>query len=233
MVKKLLIIFFVLFIFDLLFTCLRKPPRSGSVRILFGLPGSGKTTFCAYLVKRDLKKGIPVWSNVPILGANKLSVRDDISKFDISSGHLIIDEAGIDYNNRQFSGKNGMSQSQIEWWKLIRHYKVSAEIVSQSYQDMDVTLRRLASDLYIVKKSLIPYFVTVRKIKRTIGIDELQHIPVDMFKMGFPVLDTYRCFMPSVWKLFDSYDAPALPPKNWSKYEKLDSRFSDSEVDSL
>lgn len=227
MLKKLLIIFFVLFIFDILFTTLRSPPRSGSVRIWFGLPGSGKTTFCAWLVRKDLKKKKRVYSNVPILGAYQVSVKNDISFYDISNAHLIIDEAGIDYNNRQFSGKNGMSQGQIEWWKLIRHYKVSAEIVSQSYQDMDVTLRRLSSDLYIVKKSLIPYFVTCRKIKRTIGIDEIQHIPVDMFKLGLPIIDTYRCFAPIVWKMFDSYDAPSLPPKNWTRYEKEQSKYDE------
>ena len=43
MLKKIIIIFIVLFVFDILFTTLRKPPRSGSVRIWFGLPGSGKT----------------------------------------------------------------------------------------------------------------------------------------------------------------------------------------------
>lgn len=223
---KIIIIFVILSIFDLLFTLVRKPPQSGSVRIFFGLPGSGKTTFASWVCRKDIKKGKNVWSNVPIIGSYQLSVKDDLSKFDVSSGRLIIDEAGIDYNNRQFSNKKGMTQEQIQWWKLIRHYHVVADIYSQSYNDMDVTLRRLASDLYIVKKSAFPFCITVRKIKRKIGIDELQHIPIDMYYMGFPLVDTYRCFAPAVWKMFDSYDAPALPPKEWTKYERLETRFN-------
>lgn len=217
--KIFFLILFVLFVIDLLFTTLRRPPQSGSVRIFFGLPGSGKTTFASWIVRKDLKKGKSVWSNVPILGSYQISVKDDLGSFNIEDGRLVVDEAGIDYNNRQFSQKKGMTQQQIEWWKLIRHYGIVADIYSQSYNDMDVTLRRLASDLYIVQKSFIPYFVTVRKIRRKIGIDELQHIPVDMYYMGFPVLDTYRCFMPVTWKMFDSYDKPSLPPKDWLKYE--------------
>lgn len=208
----------IFFIFDLLFTTLRRPPDSGSVRIFFGLPGSGKTTFAAHIAKRDLKNKKPVWSNVPILGTYKFNVKSDLGYYNISGGRLIVDEAGIDYNNRQFSNKHGMKQEQIEWWKLIRHYKMTADIYSQSYNDMDVTLRRLAEGLYIVKRSVIPYFIVIRRISRKIDIDELQHVPVDMYYFDFPVIGTWRCFMPTVWNLFDSFDTPKLPDKNWAMY---------------
>lgn len=210
----------IFFIFDVLFTTLRKPPSSGSVRVFFGLPGSGKTTFAAHIAKRDLKRGKNVWSNVPIIGTYKFDVMEDLGKYNIEHGRLIVDEAGIDYNNRQSLGKQGMTKKQIEWWKLIRHYHMTADIYSQAYNDFDVTLRRLAEGIYIVHRSMIPYFVTIRRVARKIDIDELQHIPVDMYYFDWPIIGTWRCFMPSVWKMFDSFDAPELDPKEWVKYTR-------------
>ena len=70
--------------------------------VYFGVPGSGKTTFAAWVAKRVLKKGGRVWSNVPIKGTIKLNPADDIGKYLIQDGHVLIDEAGVEYNNRDF-----------------------------------------------------------------------------------------------------------------------------------
>lgn len=223
---KLFIIFIVLYIFGFSFICFfemfRKPPRNGSVRIFFGKPGSGKTSFAASFVYKRLKKGLPVWSNVPIKGAYKVSVKDDIGLYQISNGYLIIDEAGIDYNNRQFGKGKGMTQQQIEWWKLIRHYSVIADVFSQSYDDMDITLRRLASDLFIIKRSIIPGQFLCKRIRRKTAVDEITHQIIDEYRMGIPVLDTYRIRGRKYWKFFDSYDAPSLDDKVWDSYNILD-----------
>lgn len=210
---------FIFFVVDMLFTTLRKPPSAGSVRVFFGLPGSGKTTFAAHIAKKDLKKGQKVYSNVPIIGTYKVDVLKDLGNYNMEYGRLIVDEAGIDYNNRKSTQKGmGLTQQQIEWWKLIRHYHMTADVYSQAYNDFDVTLRRLAEGIYIVHRSIVPYFVTIRRVSRKIDIDELQHIPVDMYYFDYPILGTWRCFMPSVWKMFNSFDAPKLPEKDWCKY---------------
>lgn len=226
MILKFLLSVLSCFLMLFLFTVLRKPYAQSSVNIYFGLPGAGKTTFCAYLSKKYLNHGVPVWSNVPILGTYVFDVREDLARYEIENGILIVDEAGIDYNNRQYSQKNGMTAAQIKWWKKIRHKHMKAYIFSQSYNDMDVTLRRLCGELFIIKKSKIKYFVTVRRIRRKVDIDDIQHIPVDMYYKGLPVIDTYRCFMPTVWKMFDSYESEPLPPKNWVLYDNV-SRFSE------
>lgn len=219
-------IIFKLLIFGFFVECIifivelvRNPPRSGSVRIFFGLPGSGKTTFAASFVYKRIKRGENVWSNVPIKGAKVLDVKDDLGVYQLENGYLIVDEAGIDYNNRQFSKGKGMSDEAIKWWKLIRHYHMSADIFSQSFEDMDITLRRLAHDLYIIRRSAVPGFFICKKIRRKDGIDEISKKPVDEYSWGMPVLDTYRIFGPKYRKLFDSYDAPRLEEKEWSLYQ--------------
>ncbi|MDO4957601.1 MAG: hypothetical protein Q4E60_11370, partial [Bacteroidales bacterium] len=72
------------------------------LNVWFGVPGSGKTTFAAWLAKKDLKYGIDVWSNTPITGCIEFNPQEDIGKYMISNGHVIIDEAGIEYDSRNF-----------------------------------------------------------------------------------------------------------------------------------
>ena len=62
-----------------------------SLSLYFGIPGAGKSTYAAYLAKKDMKKGRKVWSNFGITGAMKCE-KADFGKFMMSDGRLIIDE---------------------------------------------------------------------------------------------------------------------------------------------
>ena len=100
------------------------------LEVYFGVPGSGKTTLAAWFTKQANKQAWPikwafkhpqyklsrwilssrfwkrsrgVYSNVPITGAFKLDPQQDIGKVMICEGEVIIDEAGIEYNNRNFT----------------------------------------------------------------------------------------------------------------------------------
>ena len=113
------------------------------IKIFFGVPGSGKTTLAAKFVHDNLKHGIKTFSNVPIKGA-LLFETSDLGVYDISDGCMVLDEAGIAFNNRKFKT---LSQSTIEWLKLHRHYGIrDIYVFSQSYDDMDITLRRSGAD---------------------------------------------------------------------------------------
>ena len=224
-----------LLIFTRSFLC---PSHPHVLNVYFGVPGSGKTTFAAHLTKwalhengiirfcrrhensvtkailksKYLKRRIDVYSNVPITGAYQLDAKADIGHYMIEDAKIIIDEAGIEYNNRNFKS---FPQEAIYFYKYHRHYKVSVDVFSQSYEDMDVTLRRLAQNFYVVRKSLVPFCVVARRIrpagrgggptKQIKGLDS----------MGFPVLDTKRIFSPPLWKLFNSYSRKELPEKEW------------------
>ena len=234
-----MIVYIILGIYALFFIRSFLCPKHPHVlNVYFGVPGSGKTTFAAHLVKwaisenpiirwcrkHDnpvsrlilkspyLKRRIDVYSNVPITGAYQLNAKKDIGNFMIEDAKIIIDEAGIEYNNRNFKT---FPQEAIYFYKYHRHYRTSVDVFSQSFEDMDVTLRRLAQNFYVVRKSLVPFCVVVRRIRRKIGVDEQTKQIADLYSMGLPVLDTRRIFSPPLWRMFNSYSRKELPQKDW------------------
>lgn len=214
------------------------PKHPHVLNVYFGVPGSGKTTFAAYLTKwalheniiirlcrrfdnpvsrlilksKYLKRRIDVYSNVPITGAYQLDAKKDIGFYHIENAKIIIDEAGIEYNNRNFKT---FPPESIYFYKYHRHYQTSVDVFSQSYEDMDITLRRLAQNFYVVRKSLVPFCVVARRIRRKVGVDENTKQIADLYAMGLPILDTKRIFSPPLWKLFNSYSRKELEHKEW------------------
>lgn len=215
------------------------PPAPKQVlNVYFGVPGSGKTTFAAYLARQSmkqsriitwaqrhpckfsawllssglLKRAVPVYCNVPITGAYALDPQHDIGKAMIVDAKVIIDEAGIEYNNRNF---RSFSPDAVYWYKYHRHYQCSVDVFSQSYEDMDITLRRLAQNYYVVKKSLLPKCVVCKRIRRKVGIDENTHQIIDKYYFGLPLLGSKWIFSPPLWKMFNSFSRKELPEKEW------------------
>lgn len=186
----------------------------------FGTPGAGKTTHASMIVKRNLKKGIRTYSNVPIHGAFKLDPFEDLGIYNVCNCDIILDEASIFANNRKFAnkGKAGIPQSFIEFLKLHRHFKVrNIYVYSQAPDDMDITLRRLSTSFYLLKKSIIPQFSYSRRIARLIGqIDPITHQITDGYRY-VPFSRKY-IFRPRYYKMFDSWDTPPLPEKEFETY---------------
>lgn len=184
-----------------------------SLTIFYGAPGSGKTTLLAWYAAWYQSSGIPVYSNVPIRGCMQIST-DDLGKFAISDGLLLIDEAGIEYNSRDyssaFSKKSGQSK-QLDFYKRHRHYGVEIIIASQGFDDMDKKLRTLATQMYIVRRSLIPGCIVRKLIRKRPGIDDNTHKPDDLY--DFAPLSAKRIWGSSVWPMFDSFDVDPLPAK--------------------
>lgn len=193
--------------------------RPSALSVYYGGPGSGKTTYAAWLTRKYLASGIPVFSNVPIIGAFEIS-KNDIGNFEIPHRSLlIIDEAGVEYNNRDFGSsfsKKSGGQAALEWYKKHRHEGVEVAIFSQGFDDMDKKLRDLASDMFIVRHSLIPGFIVRKRIRKRPMIDEQTHQPVDFY--DFRPFGSKRILARSVWRYFDSFDKMGLPQKTWLVY---------------
>lgn len=183
--------------------------HQNSFSIYFGLPGSGKTTFAAYLSKKRLKKEEKVYSNVAIKNTYKIDPIEDVGVYDISDGLLVIDEAGLEYNNRSFKS---FPKTALKFFKFHRHYNVDVVMFSQDL-DMDVKLRKLANKIYLVQKSFIPYFVVRRRINRKVGIDPLTKQIIDEYSFAF--FGRKWIFSPKLWKLFNSVEHEELPYKEY------------------
>lgn len=194
-----------------IFVLFKKKRRKDIISVYFGVPGSGKTTFASYLAKKDLKKGGKVWSNVPITGTYQLDCKADLGKHMIVDGRIIIDEAGIEYNNRNYKQ---LDQESIKFFKYHRHYECGIDVFSQSHEDMDVTIRRLAQVYYCVRKSRIfPNVIVCKAIGRRIGIDEKTKQIIDEYY--WKPFSTKRIWSRPLWKLFNTTSREELPEKDW------------------
>lgn len=196
----------------------RVVPGHNHLSIFFGIPGSGKTTFASYFAQKYLKKGFTVYSNVPICGCRKFDPVEDLGVVQLDNCLIIIDEAALCFNARDFAK---FPKSAIEFFKLHRHYKAEVILFSQSYIDVDATIRRVCFQWYIVRKGILPNTIQAVPIRRRIGINEQSQEPADIYSF-YPLLlrPLYNrtIYAPKYWKYFDSWEAPELRKKKFKTY---------------
>lgn len=183
------------------------------LEVYFGVPGSGKTTLASWLAKKAIKRGINVYSNVPINGTLKLNPKEDLGKYLIEECLVIIDEAGLEHSNREF---RTFSKDNRYFYKMHRHYRAKVAVFSQA-DDMDIVIRNLAFKFWLVKKSIIPYFTVAKGIHKYIGIDNISHDIKSMYDFDFFIFNKW-VFNPPLWKMFNTYDAKILPEKLFDKW---------------
>lgn len=184
------------------------------ISIYFGAVGSGKSSFAAWLARKDLKRNGKVWSNFPISGCMEFD-KSDLGKYNMQNGRIIWDETGIDADNRNYA-KN-WTKDQVAFLKLHRHYQVAIDCFSQGFDDMDKKIRVLAQKMYIVKKSILPWFVYRKEIRKKFAIDDNTKQPIDAYE--FVPFSRKYIFCPPVWKMFNTLERPPLPEKEWRIYE--------------
>lgn len=179
---------------------------------VIGATGSGKSTLSAYYLKKALKKGKKVYSITPLARAYKIDV-EDIGVYDISNSLLIIDEAGITFDNRKF--KNNFTKEQLEFFKKHRHYNVDILIISQAL-DTDKKLRDLSKKIFLVKRSILPTHFYTRQIKKDVAINDLSKDLVDGYNF-VPFSKKYYLAC-RYWKYFESLQPKELKQKNFELY---------------
>lgn len=202
------------------------------IRIFFGNIGCGKTTQACKNMKSNNIHYLNCFCNFDLNKDFDIGTSVSTEKFKTlgqwtfpENSYICIDEAGIEYNNRKFKT---LPQYTIEWFKLSRHYKCDIDIFSQSFEDMDITLRRLASELWYMRR--IGPFTLLRKVYKFVMIDENTHQIIDGYRMEkgiwlilqplrliglsklLPQLQGWKLtYRPKYYKYFDSYTHPDLP----------------------
>lgn len=208
------------------------------IRVFFGNIGCGKTTFaCRQFYKRlradqrDQKKNrVPLYDyyycNFECKLAHQVTLQDLGQWTFPENSYIIVDEAGIEYNNRKFKT---LPQEAISWMKLSRHYKCDVDFVSQSWDDMDITIRRLASELWYVRK--LGPFTMLRRIYKRVGIDDETHQICDFYEFGkiLPCILPFPFHQHNIeiflrkpyYKYFDSYAKPGTTVReDYRQYHK-------------
>lgn len=184
------------------------------IKLFFGSPGCGKSTLaCKLMFYSDADY---CFSNFDTNGNISFKVPSSaLGQFAFPDySELYIDEAGIDFNNRKFKT---LSQNAIEYFKLHRHFRNDIYLFSQSWEDTDITLRRLTDELWYMKKK--GPFTICRKLRKAVRVNKETEQIIDGYKFAGllwnllpPPLHEKTFFMfyrKPYYKYFDSYSRPA------------------------
>ena len=194
------------------------------IRTFFARPGAGKTTQCVAfarkLSKSNAYKHIYLNFDHTVPGVHSCNLVG-LGDWSFPKGsYIAVDEAGIEYNSRKTLK---LPQSTIKWLKMHRHYRCDLDFFSQSWDDIDVTVRRLSAELWILYR-LGPWTLGRRIFKR-VGVDPNTHQIVDEYRMasmlwlliwplqlGYPFQKKFiLTFRPFYYRYFDSYECDDLP----------------------
>lgn len=204
------------------------------IRTFFGSPGAGKTTLAVKMALKNKCKYEHCYLNFDhsVPGVYVCDT-EDIGKWTFpSASYVALDEAGIEFNSRAYKS---LPKPAISWFKLHRHYGVDLDIFSQSWEDMDVTLRRLSTQLWYIYR--IGPFTLARRIFKRVTVDKNTEQIIDGYHMSsllwlliwflqtdkFPVFTPKftLTFRPFYYKYFDSYSVPDTPVKEFPVSDSL------------
>lgn len=193
------------------------------IRTFFGKPGVGKTTLAVKFLRKCHKKkynfGFANFRHtVPFGNYQEL---DNLGQWTFPrNSYVAIDEAGIEYNSRAYKT---LPKHTIAWFKKHRHYGVDCDVFSQSWEDMDVTIRRLSDQLWYMYR--IGQFTLCRRVYKRVTVDKNTEQIIDGYRManmlwlliwplqlGFPFDKKFMLtFRPFYYKYFDSWECDDLP----------------------
>lgn len=181
------------------------------IEAVFGLPGSGKTTYLSKLARQAQKSKIKVFSNFACHGCYKLNF-DDLGKYLFENCLIIIDEISLICDSRDWKNFN----SDLRYFFTNhRHYHIDIVYCSQWFTDTDIKIRRMTDSMYYIQ--WLPFGLSMRfNVVRDIKTNDSGEI-VDTYKFKHGRL-FYR---PRYYKMFDSFSRRPLPEKDFELWSDV------------
>lgn len=199
-----------------------------AVKMYFGLPGCGKTTLMckmAYDEVKKIKKGKSkykyVYSNVKFNFDGYVHIQNsDIGVYDISDGLVLIDEATLFADSRDY--KN-FGREKLEYFLEHRHFNVDICLFTQQWDGVDRKIRVITDKVYYIYKTPLTGWLYSKYYRIPYGIIIPDPKKGDSQKLG-EIIQGYckpnflvRLFCPKVFRrkyypYFDSWERYYLDP---------------------
>lgn len=196
------------------------------VSIYFGVPSAGKTSTAVKLMYEEarriffgkskykniycnFKQTIPLVKTIPF---------EYLGKYDLSNSLIVIDEASIFVDNRDFKF---FSNDLRDFILLHRHYKCDILFFSQQWDGVDKKIRAVTERVFYLKKSLISHTTIIYPLRYGIYIPSTSADKDGEYgeiSQGYklpPLLNRIfatRFNRKPYYKYFDSYSVKELPP---------------------
>jgi len=165
--------------------------------VIVGKCGSGKSTLASKLMYEDTKRGWEVLSDYDV----KIPKVKTYNGWEFKKGNflpkgtkkkgvsLYMDEASTYFLNRNY--KNNINDKALDWWKCHRKYRVKITLISQSWEDLDIVIRRLADRYYICSRFIFPTFIMARLVKLRIKVVNNSFDKDGKLKQGGQISEQY------------------------------------------
>ncbi len=195
------------------------------VKLFFGLPGCGKTTIMCSIALRESTRKRPRYKNV-YCNVKSLCVpgvtyidNDCIGKYDLSDCLILIDEATLFADSRDFKK---FDVGKLTYFLEHRHFHADIYLFTQQWDGVDRKIRVITDRVYYVYKPFltgifiskyyrIPYGIIIPDKKN--GGEKLGEIIQGYCKPDLITrLFATKIFRPKYYKYFDSFEKPYLPP---------------------
>ena len=192
-----------------------------------GKKGSGKSTVLTKIRLTEQKRGKKVFSNADVPGTYYFDPRSDLGKYAVPVGSVIvIDEVSTYWDNRKWKS---MEDYIITWFRYQRQYKLTVYLFSQTF-DVDVKIRNLADEMYLVRKKF-RVFSIARRIDKNITIKNGSAEAPSTLAEDFEFVSLLApnaikiTFIPHWTKYFESFNPPHLPHKDYTQRDgKIENR---------
>lgn len=181
--------------------------------LIMGKPGSSKSSYAAYLSQKYMKKGYPVFSNFHISGTYKINPYQ-LGEIDLPDDSIVFcDESQILWDSRDFKR---FPEPNKFFFSHYRHLRTKCFVMSQSFEDLDVKIRRQAKHLYIMQGIYFFGIAVRQKVRMKFGISDTEDSIITRYKSR--IFDFRFNWVRPAWKLFNSYSKPVMPKLELEKW---------------